>query len=67
MRAKKLTHFDEAGNARMVDVGAKDVTERVAVARASITMNFSISSREKASSFASVALRVSPGIYSITK
>jgi cyclic pyranopterin phosphate synthase len=38
MRAKKLTHFDEAGNARMVDVGAKDVTERVAVARASITM-----------------------------
>ncbi len=38
MRAKKLTHFDEAGNARMVDVGAKDLTERVAVARASITM-----------------------------
>jgi cyclic pyranopterin phosphate synthase len=38
MRAKKLTHFDEAGNARMVDVGAKDVTERVAVARASVTM-----------------------------
>jgi cyclic pyranopterin monophosphate synthase len=38
MTAKKLTHFDEAGNARMVDVGAKDVTERVAVARASITM-----------------------------
>ena len=38
MRARKLTHFDEAGNARMVDVGAKDVTERVAVARASITM-----------------------------
>jgi cyclic pyranopterin monophosphate synthase len=38
MTAKKLTHFDEAGNARMVDVGAKDVTERVAVARASVTM-----------------------------
>jgi len=38
MTAKKLTHFDEAGNARMVDVGAKDATERVAVARASVTM-----------------------------
>jgi len=33
-----LTHFDERGNARMVDVGAKDVTERVATARASIVM-----------------------------
>ena len=38
MSAKKLTHFDDTGNARMVDVGAKDVTERVAVARASVTM-----------------------------
>jgi cyclic pyranopterin phosphate synthase len=33
-----LTHFDDRGNARMVDVGAKDVTERVATARASIVM-----------------------------
>ena len=38
MSRKKLTHFDDTGNARMVDVGAKDVTERVAVARASVTM-----------------------------
>ena len=38
MNARKLTHFDDTGNARMVDVGAKDVTERVAVARASVTM-----------------------------
>ena len=38
MRRKKLTHFDDTGNARMVDVGAKDVTERVAVARASVIM-----------------------------
>jgi cyclic pyranopterin phosphate synthase len=30
----KLTHLDEAGRARMVDVGAKPVTERRAVARA---------------------------------
>ena len=33
-----LTHFDERGNARMVDVGDKDVTERVATAGASIVM-----------------------------
>ena len=33
-----LTHFDERGNARMVDVGDKDVTERVATARATIVM-----------------------------
>lgn len=30
---KKLTHIDRKGAARMVDVGAKDVTERRAVAR----------------------------------
>ena len=30
----RLTHLDESGNARMVDVGAKAVTERVARARA---------------------------------
>jgi cyclic pyranopterin phosphate synthase len=34
----ELTHFDASGNARMVDVGAKDETERVAVARASVRM-----------------------------
>ncbi len=33
-----LTHLDEAGRARMVDVGGKDVTERVAVARGRVTM-----------------------------
>ncbi|MBV8410846.1 MAG: cyclic pyranopterin monophosphate synthase MoaC [Alphaproteobacteria bacterium] len=38
MKEKALTHFDEGGNARMVDVGAKAETERVAVARASVTM-----------------------------
>ena len=38
MSKKTLTHFDDTGNARMVDVGPKDVTERVAVARASVTM-----------------------------
>lgn len=34
----KLTHLDETGAARMVDVGAKDITERVAVAGACIVM-----------------------------
>jgi cyclic pyranopterin phosphate synthase len=33
-----LSHLDEAGNARMVDVGAKPATERVAVARGSVVM-----------------------------
>lgn len=38
MTKKALTHFDETGNARMVDVGGKAVTERIAVARASVVM-----------------------------
>ncbi len=34
----KLTHIDESGAARMVDVGDKAVTERVAVASAAVKM-----------------------------
>jgi len=34
----KLTHFNEAGDARMVDVGDKDTTRRVALASGRITM-----------------------------
>ncbi|MFT4615168.1 MAG: cyclic pyranopterin phosphate synthase [Bacteroidia bacterium] len=34
----KLTHLDEQGAARMVDVGAKDVTRREAVATAQVHM-----------------------------
>ncbi len=33
-----LTHVDASGKAQMVDVGAKDMTERVAVAEGRITM-----------------------------
>ena len=33
-----LTHIDEAGKARMVDVSGKDVTKRVATAQAVVTM-----------------------------
>ena len=36
--SKKLTHLDEHGQAKMVDVGQKSVTERVAVARGSVMM-----------------------------
>ena len=38
MKKKALTHFDKSGNAQMVDVGAKEITERVAIARATVTM-----------------------------
>ncbi len=34
----ELTHFDQQGNAHMVDVGDKQVTHRVAVARGDISM-----------------------------
>ena len=35
----ELTHLDERGHARMVDVGAKKETERVAVARGEVKMH----------------------------
>ncbi len=34
----KLSHIDESGKARMVDVGSKEITERVAVAGCEIHM-----------------------------
>jgi len=36
--AVKLTHLDERGRARMVDVGAKPITERLAIAAGEIRM-----------------------------
>ena len=36
---QEMTHFDEEGNARMVDVSDKDVTKRTAVAEGSIRMS----------------------------
>lgn len=38
MSKAKLSHVDETGRARMVDVGAKAVTERLAVAEGEIRM-----------------------------
>src|SRR5262245_54214409 len=35
---KSLTHFDDKGSARMVDVGAKPATHRVAIASGRILM-----------------------------
>lgn len=35
----KLTHLDEQGRARMVDVGHKPDTERIAIARGEVQMN----------------------------
>lgn len=35
----KLNHFDEAGNAVMVDVTQKEITERIAIASGQITMS----------------------------
>ena len=36
--AKRLTHLDAKGNARMVDVGDKAVTQRIATAKGSVLM-----------------------------
>jgi cyclic pyranopterin monophosphate synthase len=38
MAGKRLTHFDREGNAIMVDVSGKDVTQRIAVAVGSVIM-----------------------------
>ena len=35
---KKLTHLDEQGRARMVDVGSKDATHRTATAKAEVLL-----------------------------
>lgn len=37
-KMQQLSHFDEQGASRMVDVSNKEITERVAVAHAKITM-----------------------------
>lgn len=37
-RKDRLTHFDEQGNARMIDVGHKPETERVAIAKGRVSM-----------------------------
>jgi cyclic pyranopterin monophosphate synthase len=37
--SRSLTHFDEAGRARMVDVGGKEVTARQAIATGRVNMD----------------------------
>jgi cyclic pyranopterin phosphate synthase len=41
----EMTHLNEAGEARMVDVGAKPVTERVAVAEGRVVMSAELADR----------------------
>lgn len=43
--ADELTHLDERGNARMVDVSSKDATERTAVAEAVVELAPDVASR----------------------
>jgi cyclic pyranopterin monophosphate synthase len=38
IKASGLTHFNQAGQAHMVDVGDKEITQRIAVAQGRITM-----------------------------
>ncbi len=47
---KVLSHFDETGNARMVDVGAKADTEREAIAAGSVHMSREAFDKVKAGS-----------------
>ena len=39
MKSNGLTHLDEQGKARMVDIGEKPVTQRLAVAKGEIVLN----------------------------
>ena len=39
MSDSRLSHIDQEGNARMVDVSGKEVTERIASASGKIIMN----------------------------
>ncbi len=48
MNQKPLTHLDEKGAARMVDVGDKEVTAREAVATATLTMREATARRLRA-------------------
>ncbi len=48
----ELSHIDAQGRARMVDVGEKDVTERVAVASATLVMKPATLRRIRAGSVA---------------
>ena len=42
---ESFTHLDDQGNARMVDVGAKEVTARIAVAEAVVVLSDAVRTR----------------------
>ncbi len=39
MKKKKLSHIDQTGSAKMVDVGEKQITDRVAIAQGEVVMS----------------------------
>ena len=47
-----LTHFDEKGNAVMVDVSEKESTERIAIAKGRIRMQRAVFEKVKAGTIA---------------
>ena len=47
-----LTHFDEKGNAVMVDVSEKESTERIAIAKGRIRMQRAVFEKVKAGTMA---------------
>jgi cyclic pyranopterin phosphate synthase len=49
MKSNDFTHLDAQGNARMVDIGDKPITERIAIAKGEIILNQKVMSliREK--------------------
>ena len=56
--SERLTHLDEAGAARMVDVSGKDVTAREAVAGGRITMSKMVSAATDTAVSASISTPV---------
>lgn len=56
MNAKKPTHLDSEGRARMIDVGDKPITTRVAVAQVTVRLNPEAYERARANASAKGAL-----------
>lgn len=52
MSQGRLSHIDPSGNARMIDVGGKDVTRRTATASCVCHMNLATAESVRANSFA---------------
>jgi cyclic pyranopterin phosphate synthase len=42
MKSNEFTHLDSEGNARMVDIGDKPITERIAIAKSEVILNHKV-------------------------